>query len=102
MIPCWVGFYPCTFIRVLEADAIEFEIQLGWGLRLTKDVEIAVPPLHKHRAVFMKRRIENILATANQLALQMYWGDPDVYSVYCDVLVDGDDLVNILCREGYF
>jgi hypothetical protein len=95
----WVSTYPAKVVKVLDADEILFSLNLGFGITLETPIGVEYSQTYDHtQKIFVKRRLEHILNTTENIVVEMYW-DPEG-GHFCDVLVNGNDLIDLLESNG--
>jgi hypothetical protein len=99
----WTSSYPARFIAMATYDQATFDIDLGFNIwtRQTIGMELDIDHFEPSKKVFLARRIDNLLATANRITLTLYWGDSDDAGTYAEIDVDNEDLIDLLDRAGF-
>lgn len=98
---CWQSSYPATFIAVTADIGVDFDLNLGWGVTLRRNIGIEFPPnqFDATQKLFIRRRLENLLSTAKHIFIDMTWDDS---GDFCEILVNGEDLNDLMIAQGVF
>lgn len=97
----WIGEYPATFLEMVDYNEILFDIELGFHLTLRQPIMLDLELEEGSRRAFLKRKLENMLATANIIFLRFFWDDAEEIRPIVDMDVDGVDLMDHLEALGY-
>lgn len=98
----WLAEYPARYVEVLDFNEIVFDVSLGFNISIRYPIYLELDDVEGSMRIFLKRRLEHLLSTAKNIYLKVLWGDTDDARVIADIDVDGEDLIDILGRLGFF
>lgn len=95
----WQSSNPAKIVMVISSHEILFDINLGWGITMRQAIGLEYRTNYDStQRMFIKRRLENMLSTAKDIVIDMYWDDGEV--PFCDILVGGEDIIDLIENQG--